>query len=215
MVAVAVGGLHKQIVRFRRNIGLGHKQGFGPAQVAGKDETHGLVLSFLFHFHFQEGRAEYMPGVPELDLDPRRGLKLFIIFDAAQILQGFQSVFLGIQRLHGFLAAAAEFCVFKGSFHFLNMGAVLQHHFQQVYRGHSAIYVSLETVFNHIGKKPGMIYVGMGNQEKINFFGAVYVNILVTHLYRGAALMHAAVHGKTLAINFNHMAGTGNGLGCP
>ncbi len=100
-------------------------------------------------------------------------------------------------------------------FHFLDMGTIKKQYLQQIPGGRRCINCALESLLNHPGKKTGMVDVCMGNQEKIYAVRLVNAHIPVSLFYFGVSLVHPAVHGKSMTVRFQNVAGTCYRPRCP
>ena len=212
VVAVAVCGFHEHIISPGRIFRVADNQRLGAADVAGKDHAGGLAV--FFGFQPQGAGTQNVPGVVIGYADARRGLKAFVIVHGVKEGGRLAGVLHAIKSGRGiFQTPALVLLGFPQGFHFLDVGAVLQHDFQQIAGGLGAVDGFAETVFGQQGQQAGMIHMGVGDQNKINVFGLVGLNIAVAPVNGLVALVHAAVHAETPAACLNHITGAGDCLG--
>ena len=212
MVAVAVGGLHEHVVGPGRIFRIADNQGLGAADVAGKDHAGGLAV--FLGFQAQGAGTQNVPGVVIGHADARRGLKGLVIVHGLKKRGRLLGVLHRIERGRGiFQAPAVVLLGFPLGFHFLDVGAVLQHDFQQVAGGLGAVNGLVETVFGQQGQQARMVDMGVGDQDEINVFRLVGLDVAVALLNGLIALVHAAVHAEALAAGLDHIAGAGDCFG--
>jgi hypothetical protein len=60
-----------------------------------------------------------------------------------------------------------------------------------------------------------MVDMGVCNNEKLNFIRMIDINIPVAPFNLRIALVHAAIHGKSVTLGFQNKARSGNGSGRP
>ena len=145
------------------------------------------------------------------------GLKGLSVLDCFQSFGNASGVLRRIQRLDVSACAAlpaASVLLFPLPlrFHFLNMGAVFEHEADQSRRGGRAVHGSAKTFPREPGQKARMIDMRVSKKNKTDIGGTVILDVEITRLYGGVALMHAAIHAKTDAARFHKVTGTGNSL---
>ena len=212
VVAVAVGGLHEDVIGLGRAFGVAHDEGLGTADVAREDDAGGLVV--LGHFQAQGAGAEDVARIIVGDLDARGGLEVLMVGHGVQELGGLEGVLGGVQGCGRVLeAAAAVLFGFPLGFHLLDVGAVLQHDVQQFAGGLGAVDGVAEPFAHHEGQQAGMVDVRVGHKDEVDIARGVGTGIAVALLDGLVALVHAAVDTETLAAGLYHVTGAGNGLG--
>lgn len=179
--------------------------------VAGKDQAGGFAV--FLGLDAQRSGTQNMPGVVVGHTDARRGFETLVVVHGLKQGGRLLGVFHGIQRRRRILkAAAVVLSGFPAGFHLLDVGAVLEHDFQQLAGGHGAVDRACEAVTDQQRQKAGVIDMGVGDQDEVNVAGLVDFALAVAGFNGFVALMHAAVHAETPAPGLDHVAGAGHGL---
>ena len=195
VVAVAIGGLEKEIVRRGGLLRVVDDEGVGPAEVAREDEPCGSAV--FRDFKFEERRTEDVPRVLVCHTDAGRRFERVAIVHRTQHLGRPGGVFGRIERFDLLDApVAGEFAALPFRFHLLDVRAVLQHDAKQVGCGFCAVYGAGEPVARHGGQQPRMVNMRVGDQKEGYVGWTIDLGIIVTLFDFGVALMHAAVDGE-------------------
>ena len=148
-----------------------------------------------------------MPRVKVGDADAGRGLEGFVVINGLKERYGFLRVFHTVQGRGGiFDAPALVFARLPLGFHFLNVGAVLQHEVEQFTGGLGAEDGAGKALFDNLGQQAGVVDVGVRYKNKINGGSLVELGFAVAGLNGLVALVHAAIYAKTLARRLDHIA---------
>ncbi len=101
------------------------------------------------------------------------------------------------------ITVTGAFLAFPLRLHFLNMGAVQEQNFQEIFRGGSGVDESVEAIFHEARQEAGMVDMGMGNEAKFDRFRFICLHVPVTLLDLHITLVHAAIHCKPVAIGLH------------
>ena len=122
MAAIAIGGLHKDIVRLFDVGGVPDDGLVRIADIAGEHQFCGIFA--LGDPQLNAGRAQQMAHIHKARLNARRQLHaLFIVYSPEQ-LHGRFGILYGIHGLHRLCTGTLALAVFPFGFKFLNMGRV-------------------------------------------------------------------------------------------
>ena len=205
VAAVAVGGLHKDIVRILQVGGVLDDGLMEVADVAGEDELGGRAV--LRHPNFDAGRAEKMAHIHKADDEAGGKLDLFVVVEPPEQRDGRLGVLNGVHRLHRLRAGALALAVLPLGLELLNVGRVPQHDAAQLCRGLGGINSAPEAVAHQQGQQARVVDMGMGGQHAVdlarcNRDGLVLVDIL--------ALLHPAVDEVALTRRFQKGTAAGH-----
>ncbi|OPY91198.1 MAG: hypothetical protein A4E73_02156 [Syntrophaceae bacterium PtaU1.Bin231] len=211
VIAVSVGGFQEEDVGLLHDRRVFHHQLRTPADVAGKDDLP--PRPSFFDPDLQERRPEDMSRVLEDDPDSRGGLEGGPVVDDPEKGKRIQGVLCRVERIHPVRAEAKPLAAFPLRFHLLDMGAVQQHDLQQIPGRGRRIDAAPESILDHPRQEPGVVDMGVGHQEKIDFLRLVDRQVPIPFLDLGAALMHPAVDREPFSPAFDNEAGAGHGPG--
>ena len=202
MAAVAVGGLHNQVVSVAGVGGVLDERLVGVANIAGENDD--LRLLARFGHAQRDGRtAQQVAYIGKAHLD-------FTRWSVKQVLPGL--IGAGHELLHDLLGildgiigfdhlgtTAHGLTVFPLSLLLLDMGRVLQHNSTEVAGGVGGVNRAAVAVFVQVRDAARVVDVGVSQQQ--SFVGArgigqvgVFVDV--------AALLHAAVDQDTMSCSF-------------
>ena len=147
-----------------------------------------------------------MTGIIVGYANSRRRLKHLVVIDGLKKGDRFLGVLNIVQGRGGiFKPAPLVFARFPQGFHFLDVGAVLQHEVQQFAGGLGAENGTGKALLDHLGQQAGVVNVGVGNKNKVNGGRLIEFRFAVAGFNGLVALMHAAINAKALASRLNHI----------
>ena len=210
MIAIAVSGFHKKVVRVVKFDRVFHEQLVGPADVAGENKL--LRTSPVFDEKLHNGRAENVARVLKAHREARSRTEGFAVFLAADTGQNGSGVVLGVKRDGiSFLTAAQQALVAACRLRLLNVSAVEKQNFQQIAGWLSGVNRPGKTGFRDAGQKARMIDVRVGDEDKVDARRVIGRHVPVAPFNGIGALMHAAVHRKARSIRLHHKTRPGHG----
>ena len=205
VVAVAVGGLHKHIVRLLDIGGVFYDGLIQIADIAGEHQLCGGAA--LGDPQLDAGRAQQVPHVHEPCFDARGKLNALAVLHAQEQAAGGFGVLYGVHGLHRLCAGALALAVFPLGFKFLNMRRVPQHNAAQLHRRDGGVDPASEAVVRQQRQKTGMVDMGMGDEHKVDLAGGYGQGLVFVHIF---TLLHAVVDEKPLPCRFQHGAAAGH-----
>ena len=125
VVAVAVGGLHDEVIGMAGVGRILDERLVLVADIAGKHQLGGSVA--LGDPQLDAGRAQQVPHVHEPCFDARGKLNALAVLHTQEQAAGGFGVLYGVHGLHRLCARALALAVFPLGFKFLNMRRVPQH----------------------------------------------------------------------------------------
>ena len=207
VVAVAVGGLHDDIIRPGKVAGVPDDGLVHIAQVAGEDQLLGDAV--LRGGDGDAGAAQQMAGIGKADTDPFAQLHILAVFTGSDILLHILRVLHGVEGLHPGRAGTLRLAVFPLGVGLLNMGGVQQHDVHEVGRQAGGEDAALEPLLHQHGHPAGMVDMGVGDEHKVNAAGMEGQG-LVVHLV--PSLLQPAVDEYLLSVDLQAVAAAGDAL---
>ena len=207
VVAVAVGGLHDNVVRPGDGAGVPDDGLVHVADIAGEDQPLGDAA--LGGVHQDGGAAEKMPGVDELHGDALAEGHLLAVLAGGHVLPDLGRVLDGVEGLHMGGAGAGGLAVFPLGVRLLDVGGVQEHDVHEVRRQAGGEDLAVEALLDEHGHPAGVVDVGVGDEDIVNAprrEGELRVADLVP------ALLQSAVHQDLLAVDLQAVAAAGDAL---
>ena len=124
----------------------------GLAEVAGEDELR--VLALLVDEDFQECRAKDMAGIAENHAQMLGELEFLVVRHGREMLECLRGIIEVVERLDGFIAAAASLAVLEFRIGFLDVGGVRQHDLREVARRFRRVDRALKPSCTSFGTRP-------------------------------------------------------------
>ena len=155
-----------------------------------------------------------MSGILELDPNSRNRLENRFIRHGFDKGNGLLSIFLVVQRIDRILAVTLPALVLPARFHLLNMGRILEHDLQKITGRRRGIDGPGKPVPDKAGQKPGMIDMGVGQENEFHRIGMIGLDLVEIALFDLLVpLMHAAIHRKPMPARLEDVTRTGHGPG--
>jgi len=143
--------------------------------------------------------------------DAGRGAESLAVGNGGKQLRGGCRIGARVERGHRPAAVTAAAAARPFGFHFLDVGAVLQHDAEQIPGGRGAVYLAGESGLDHARQESRMVDMGVGEQKKVHPARLIDGGIQIAAFDGFVALVHAAIDGKAGSGGFDDMAGTGDG----
>ena len=205
MAAVAVGGLHKRIVRI---FDVFRVLDDGLVQIADIAREYQLGRGFaLGDPQLDAGRTQQMPHVHESHLDARGQLHTLCIVHTNKQFQGRFGILHRIHGFHRLCTGALPLAVFPLSFKFLNVRRVPQHDAAQLHCGVRGVDLSPEAVARQQRQLTGVVDMGMGDQHPVDLAGCHRDRLVLVDIL---ALLHTAVDEEPLPGCLDQCAAAGD-----
>ena len=207
VVAVAVGGLHDDVVRAPEVAGVPDDGLIHIAQVAGEDQLFGDAV--FRGGDGDAGAAQQMPCVGKADADALAQFHILAVFAGGDVLLHIFRVLNGIQRLHLGGAGTGCLAVFPLGVGLLNVGGVQQHDIHEVSRHTGGEDAAPEALLHQHGHPAGMVDMGVGNEHEVDTAGMEGQGFVV-HLV--TPLLQAAVDQDVFAVDLQTVTAAGHAL---
>ena len=203
--AVAVGGLHKDVIRI---LDVGRVLDDGLMLVADIAAEHQLGGgAVLGHPDLDAGRAQQVAHIHEPDNKAGGQFYPGAVIDTAEQLHGCLGILHGIHGFHRLGTGALALAVLPLGLKLLNVGRIPQHDAAQLGRGLCGIDPAPESVAYQQGQQTGVVDVCVGDQHTVDLprchrDGLVLVDVL--------ALLHPAVDQVALSGRFQQRTAAGD-----
>ena len=207
VVAVAVGGLHDDVVRAPEVAGVPDDGLIHIAQVAGEDQLFGDAV--FRGGDGDAGAAQQMPCVGKADADALAQFHILAVFAGGDVLLHIFRVLNGIQRLHLGGAGTGCLAVLPLGVGLLNVGGVQQHDIHEVSRHTGGEDAAPEALLHQHGHPAGMVDMGVGNEHEVDTAGMEGQGFVV-HLV--TPLLQAAVDQDVFAVDLQTVTAAGHAL---
>ena len=205
VIAVAVGGLHENIVRPVEELRVADNRLIHIADVPG--EHDGPRLAALPARQADTGRAQQVSCVDKFRRHPIGDLHRLAVLTGLHEFAHPHSVGHGVDGLDLRPASPPVLAVLILRVLLLNVGGVLQHNVQQVRRQPGGDDAALKTVLDKHGDTARVVDMGVGHQHHIDAAGMERQHRIV---YLVPSLLQAAVHQNILAVDLQAVAAAGN-----
>ena len=188
VAAVAVGGLHDDVVRLGQVGGVFQDGLVQVADVPRKDQLGGLVP--FGDPELDAGRAQQVAHVGKAGLHPGGKLHFPAIIHPDEQADGGLGVLDGVIRLHRGQAGAGVLAVFPLRLRLLDVGGVPQHDVAQAAGGPGGVDPAPVALFGQQGQMAAVVDVGVGQQDPVDLPGGDGQGLVLVDIL---ALLHAAV----------------------
>ena len=188
VAAVAVGGLHDDIVRLGQVGGVFQDGLVQVADVPRKDQLGGLVP--FGDPELNAGRAQQVAHVGKAGLHPGGKLHFPAVIHPDEQADGGLGVLDGVIRLHRGQAGAGVLAVFPLRLRLLDVGGVPQHDVAQAAGGPGGVDPAPVALFGQQGQMAAVVDVGVGQQDPVDLPGGDGQGLVLVDIL---ALLHAAV----------------------
>ena len=212
---VAVGRFNEQQVGVFDRRGVAQDGSAGLSQVAAEDDLGGSAA--LRNPDLDDGRTKNVPGIAEQTHHLRMGLHALVVGGGADLPQSLLGIrhpidgrFFGAQRL-ALLGAPPRGPLGIG---LLDVGAVAQHHLQQVARGRHRVDRPFKAVAGQLGQQATVVDMCVGEEDEIDGGGIEGKGGVVACRGLASALDHAAIDQEADLISFDEIAGARDLAGC-
>ena len=188
MAAVAIGGLHDDVVRLGQIGGVLEDGLVQIADVPRKDQLGGL-----FPFgdpQLDAGRAQQVAHVGKAGLHPGRKLHPLVIVHPHEQADSRLGVLDGVVRFHRRQAGAGVLAVFPLGLRLLDVGGVPQHDVAQPAGGAGGVDLAPVALLGQQGQMAAVVDVGVGQQNAVDLAGRHGQRLVLVDIL---ALLHAAV----------------------
>ena len=196
--AVAVGGLGDDIVAVRERLGRAQQVVVFAPDVAGvADAGH---LAALVDFEDGATAAEQVARVVELHLNVTVQIEIAVVADGDEKVHTSTRIFLSVNGLQSGQALFAAFLVEPFHIILLYEARVGEHDAAQVFGGRRADDLATEAQLVEIGDEAAMVYVGVGEDDVVDFLRVDHDVAVGGIGFEALALEHAAVQQDFLAV---------------
>src|SRR5690606_8122115 len=205
MQAVAIGGFEHQQVGFRYRHRIAHDRPARLSQVA--TEHHFDRASLVGDPGFDDRGTDDVAGVAEAAAHGTVRDQVAVVVHGLDLRQAGRDVARGVDGLR-FLDLPTPGCA--PGVAFLDMGAVGQHHPEQVGGGGGRVDGAAETVADELGQQAAVVDVCVGQQDEVDRCRVERETGVVASGGVGTALEHAAVDQETGRRRFHQETGAGD-----
>ncbi len=207
VVAVAVGGLHDDIVRPGTVAGVPDDGLVHIADVAGEDDGPGLIP--LHGGDGDAGAAQQVSRIGKDGADSLADLHPLAVLTGADILGHLLGVFNGVERVYMGRAGPGALAVFPLRVLLLNVGGVQQHDGHELGREAGGKDGTLESLFDQQRDPAGVVDVGMGHQHRVDLVGSKGQGLVIDLV---PPLLQSAVHQDAFPVYLQAVAAAGHTL---
>ena len=166
VVAVAVGGLHDDVVRPGDGAGVPNDGLVHVADVAGEDQALGDAA--LGGVHQDRGAAEQVPRVDEFHGDALAERHSLAVLAGGHVLPDPGGILDGVEGLHMGRAGTGSLAVFPLGVGLLDVGGVQQHDVHEVRCETGGEDLAMEALFEEHGYPAGVVDVGVGDEDIVD-----------------------------------------------
>ena len=155
-----------------------------------------------------------MSGRMKTDFNVRAEQQTLFRIDGLKKIQTAFRIFDRVQGLHLFLAGTDILPVLPLGFHLLDMSAVTKHDPAELKSGQCADDLPFESFLNHFRDQPGMIHMGMSQEDVFYVLGSIGSRRIISFFNRFSPLKHAAIDQEPRVGMFQKKTGSSYGSGC-
>ena len=208
VVAVAVGGLHDDIVGLGDGLGVPDDGLVHVAQVTGEDQLFGHAVFRCPDLH--AGGAKQMARVGKADAHTGADLHVLTVLGDLQLAKGSLGIHKGVQGLYLGPACTFALLVLPLGVALLNVGRVAQHDVEQLCGQTGGVDGAGEALLHQQGQTAGVVDMGVGDDDVVDGVGGKGQGIFVVLI---PALLQAAVDQDLAPVDFQTMTAAGDRMG--
>jgi len=212
MEAVAVGAFHDEYVGLAGEFRVADDGEALAADVAGEQQF------FAFQFDFEERRTQHVARFVRGGKDSGKHFGAGVHRDVAKLGERGFGVAYCVERFDGSSgsllndpAAAGGAAVEEVGVFFLDEGGIEEHGAAKVARGGGGEDGTLETAGGEVREVAGVVDVGVGEDNGVDFGGGEGEVFIALGGFRAAALIHAAIEEEAPDAGLNLVHGAGDG----
>ena len=206
--AVAVGGLHDQIVGLLDDLGIAHDGLVGLTHVAA--EEHLDRLAPLLQTQLHEGRAQDVAGIVEHHGHAGSKLLGCAVVHRLEEADRPAGVVLGVERVDVPASGPASLARAPLRLVLLDVRRVEQHDLGQVAGGQGRVDGLGEALLHQPRDPSRVIDVGMGQEHEVQLQRIEGERVEVESLLPVSSLVHAAIHQEAGVTHLDHVARSGD-----
>ena len=205
---VAIGALADNVVKAGLTTGLGVKDFFVGADIAGEEHAHCVAGLGFGVFHFDRGRAEHVARIPKPRFEIVCWAEPIAVIMGDNAREQLLHMGLGIGGLDQRLSPAAALSVLAVGVALLDARAVEQHNRQQVRGWLCAMDLAAKAMLHEFRQHSRMVDMGVGEDENIDASRIKGEILVVQCPDRTVPLKHSAIDENAHLTRFEKGAGS-------